>query len=65
VKLVEAAYDGGWELPVIGEVDPPAAALVRPDGYVAWVKDGESDAGLAEALSTWFGAGEAPASQPR
>jgi 3-(3-hydroxy-phenyl)propionate hydroxylase len=65
VKLVEAAYDGGWELPVIGEVDPPAAALVRPDGYVAWVKDGESDAGLTEALSTWFGAGEAPASQPR
>jgi 3-(3-hydroxy-phenyl)propionate hydroxylase len=65
VKLVEAAYDGGWELPVIGEVDPPAAALVRPDGYIAWVKDGESDAGLADALSTWFGAGEAPASQPR
>jgi hypothetical protein len=30
------------------------AALVRPDGYVAWVGDG-TDAGLADALTTWFG----------
>ena len=55
VKLIEAGYDGAWELPVIGEVDPPTAVVVRPDGYVAWVEDGESDAGLVEALSSWFG----------
>ncbi|MET1087920.1 MAG: FAD-dependent monooxygenase, partial [Arthrobacter sp.] len=45
VKLVEAGYDGPWELPVLGEVPAPAAVLVRPDGYVAWVGDG-SGAGL-------------------
>ena len=44
VRLVEAAYDGPWELPVLGAVPPPAAVLVRPDGYVAWVGDG-TDAG--------------------
>jgi hypothetical protein len=27
---------------------------VRPDGYVAWVGEA-SDAGLVEALTTWFG----------
>ncbi|WP_142058438.1 FAD-dependent monooxygenase [Pseudarthrobacter sp. B4EP4b] len=52
VKLVVAQYGGTWELPVLGEVPAPAAVLVRPDGYVAWVWDG-TDAGLAEALATW------------
>jgi 3-(3-hydroxy-phenyl)propionate hydroxylase len=54
VQLVEASYEGEWELPVIGPVAAPAAALVRPDGYVAWVGDG-TDLGLTEALTTWFG----------
>ena len=54
VKLIDAGYDGKWELPVLGMVDSPAAVLVRPDGYVAWVGDG-TDAGLEEALATWFG----------
>ncbi len=54
VQLVEASYDGAWELPVIGAVAAPAAALVRPDGYVAWVGDG-TDAGLTDALTRWFG----------
>ncbi|HEV2727961.1 MAG TPA: hypothetical protein VGV34_06680, partial [Solirubrobacterales bacterium] len=54
VQLVDASYEGEWELPVLGPVAAPAAALVRPDGYVAWVGDG-TDAGLAEALTTWFG----------
>jgi 2-polyprenyl-6-methoxyphenol hydroxylase-like FAD-dependent oxidoreductase len=31
-----------------------AAALVRPDGYVAWASDGPAD-GLREALTAWFG----------
>ena len=54
VQLVDAAYDGAWELPVLGEVAAPTAVLIRPDGYVAWVGDG-TDPGLADALTTWFG----------
>lgn len=55
VRLVDARYAGGWELPVIGAVSAPAAVLIRPDGHVAWVGDG-TDAGLRDAMTTWFGA---------
>ena len=54
VRLVDAKYVGEWELPALGAVAGPDAALVRPDGYVAWVSDG-SDADLSDALSTWLG----------
>ncbi|WP_332717063.1 FAD-dependent monooxygenase [Pelagibacterium mangrovi] len=54
VRLVEARYEGAWELPVIGPVPAPSAALIRPDGHVAWVGEGGDD-GLAEALTKWFG----------
>jgi 2-polyprenyl-6-methoxyphenol hydroxylase-like FAD-dependent oxidoreductase len=54
VRLVDATYSGDWELPVVGAVSAPGAVLVRPDGYVAWVGDG-TDAGLTDALTTWFG----------
>jgi hypothetical protein len=54
VKLVDAKHSGIWELPVIGVVDAPDAVLIRPDGHVAWVGD-HMDAGLADALATWFG----------
>jgi 2-polyprenyl-6-methoxyphenol hydroxylase-like FAD-dependent oxidoreductase len=54
VRLIDAGYDGAWELPVLGPVPPPPAVLIRPDGYVAWVGDG-TDAGLPGALTTWFG----------
>ena len=54
VSAVDADYDGEWELPVLGRVAAPAAVLIRPDGYVAWVGEG-TDAGLREALTTWFG----------
>jgi 3-(3-hydroxy-phenyl)propionate hydroxylase len=62
VQLVDASYAGTWELPVVGEVGAPTAVLVRPDGHVAWVGDG-SDAGLREALTTWFG-NEVPSAYP-
>jgi hypothetical protein len=57
VKSVDAKYVGAWELPGIGAVSAPTAVLIRPDGYVAWV--GERDgAGLAGALTAWFGDGQ-------
>jgi 2-polyprenyl-6-methoxyphenol hydroxylase-like FAD-dependent oxidoreductase len=54
VSAIDATYAGDWELPVLGRVAPPAAVLIRPDGYVAWVGHG-TDTGLRDALSTWFG----------
>jgi 3-(3-hydroxy-phenyl)propionate hydroxylase len=54
VMAIDATYAGDWELPVLGQVAAPAAVLIRPDGYVAWVGDG-SDTGLRDALTTWFG----------
>jgi 2-polyprenyl-6-methoxyphenol hydroxylase-like FAD-dependent oxidoreductase len=55
VQLIDAEYDGPWELPVLGAVTAPTAVLIRPDGYVAWVGDG-IDTRLRDALTTWFGA---------
>lgn len=53
IDSVSAAYAGKWELPVIGDVDPASAALIRPDGHVAWVGD-RSDVGLTSALARIF-----------
>lgn len=60
VRLVEARYDGSWELPVLGEATAPAAVLIRPDGHVAWVGDGTT-LGLGEALTKWFGSADGSA----
>jgi 2-polyprenyl-6-methoxyphenol hydroxylase-like FAD-dependent oxidoreductase len=54
VLAIDAEYAGDWELPVLGQVSAPAAVLIRPDGYVAWVGDG-TDTGLRDALTAWFG----------
>jgi len=54
VRLVNAAYRGAWELPVLGAVAMPSAVLIRPDGHVEWVGSG-SNVGLNEALVRWFG----------
>ncbi len=54
VQLIDATFAGTWELPILGHVSAPAAVLIRPDGYVAWVGDGTAT-GLRDALTTWFG----------
>jgi len=54
VQLVDAEYNGTWELPAIGVVTAPKAVLIRPDGYVAWVGEG-TQMGFVDALTTWFG----------
>ncbi|MBS1841843.1 MAG: FAD-dependent monooxygenase [Acidobacteria bacterium] len=46
--------DALWKLPAIGQVSAPDAVLIRPDGYVAWVGEG-NHLGLREALTAWFG----------
>ena len=61
--MIDAKYDGMWELPIIGAVTAPTTVLVRPDGYVAWVGD-LTQRGLADALTTWFGPPYAVACRP-
>jgi 3-(3-hydroxy-phenyl)propionate hydroxylase len=56
VRLVDATYDGAWELPVLGAVAAPGAVLIRPDGHVAWT-GALTDPGLPRALTAWFGPG--------
>ena len=55
VQSVDAGYAGPWALPASGTGPAPAAVLVRPDGYVAWVGE-QAQTGLTEALTRWFGA---------
>jgi 2-polyprenyl-6-methoxyphenol hydroxylase-like FAD-dependent oxidoreductase len=69
VRVIDAAYTGPWELPVLGQVPAPDAVLIRPDGHVAWVggpkqeepaqtgstQGGPAQTGLLDALTRWFG----------
>ena len=59
IQLIDATYEGDWELPALGAIAAPNAVLIRPDGHVAWVGDTTQD-GLAEAMTTWFGSSRAP-----
>ncbi|HEY7051228.1 MAG TPA: FAD-dependent monooxygenase [Mycobacterium sp.] len=54
VRVIDAKCDDTWELPALGQVEAPGAVLIRPDGHVAWVGD-QSQMGLTDALTTWFG----------
>ena len=54
VQVIDARFAGTCELPALGQVAAPAAVLVRPDGYVAWVGDGD-DTGLQDTQTAWFG----------
>jgi 2-polyprenyl-6-methoxyphenol hydroxylase-like FAD-dependent oxidoreductase len=54
LRVIGADAAGDWELPVVGRVTAPAAVLIRPDGYVAWVGDG-TETGLRAALTSWVG----------
>lgn len=56
VTPAQVVDPGPWVLPVVGEVDPPPAVAVRPDGHVAWV-GGLDDPGLPAVLERWFGSG--------
>jgi 3-(3-hydroxy-phenyl)propionate hydroxylase len=58
IRVVDAGPLGTCELPVIGEVAAPPAALIRPDGHVAWA-GALTDPELPRALTTWFGAATA------
>jgi 3-(3-hydroxy-phenyl)propionate hydroxylase len=54
VHLIDATYEGIWELPVLGAVTAPTAVLIRPDEYVAWAGD-LTKVGFRDSLTTWFG----------
>jgi 2-polyprenyl-6-methoxyphenol hydroxylase-like FAD-dependent oxidoreductase len=51
---LDATPPARFELPSFGQVQAPAAVLVRPDGHVAWAGDADRP-GLAEALARWCG----------
>jgi hypothetical protein len=68
VQLAEAKYTGPWRLPAIGEVEGPAAVLIRPDGHVAWAGEltdpSRTEPTLPDALTRWFGPPVASAVAP-
>jgi len=51
--LLHSSRYAGHVIDVSEELDVPAA-LLRPDGHVAWVGDDQQD--LLSRLPTWFGA---------
>ena len=55
LRVDDATADAIWDLPVIGSVDAPAAALIRPDGHVAWTATADEEP-LDVVLTRWCGA---------
>jgi len=57
VKRLEAdPASDPWPVPGAGTIPRPAALLIRPDGYVAWVDDGDPNlVALHGALDRWCG----------
>ncbi|WP_433656464.1 FAD-dependent monooxygenase [Nocardia sp. CA-128927] len=56
IDVVDArSRDERWAVPGVGDIAVPAAILIRPDGYAAWVSDEPTADGLTEALAIWFG----------
>jgi 2-polyprenyl-6-methoxyphenol hydroxylase-like FAD-dependent oxidoreductase len=57
VNVIQAGCPSDpWPVPGAGTVAVPTALLIRPDGYVSWVNDGDYDLGLLrESLTTWCG----------
>lgn len=61
IKHVTAEYqpderEGLWHVPVFGDIPPFEAALLRPDGYVAWIKPAAvpfKPTTLTDALTRW------------
>ncbi len=52
LRVVDAAGDASWDLPVLGPVDAPAAVLIRPDGHVAWTAT-DAEEPLRSVLARW------------
>lgn len=56
IEVIDAhARTERWSVAGVGEIPVPAAVLIRPDGYVAWVATDAGLGGLSEALDTWIG----------
>lgn len=54
VDHLPATCAGPCVVPLVGDVPPPPAVLIRPDGHVAWTGPLD-DPALPTALTTWFG----------
>ncbi len=66
ITAVSATTTDPWTLPDGTAIPAPAALLIRPDGYIAWISNGATDlAGLRENLTTWCGAADRRSDEER
>ncbi|MET8878156.1 FAD-dependent monooxygenase [Nocardia sp. NPDC004604] len=66
-RLAPTRSSSPWHLPVFGDVPAIDAALVRPDGYVAWVNPATQPIDhhtLTAALTRWVGAADSKLPTP-
>jgi hypothetical protein len=57
IRSVDAKHTDVWELPLLGQIAPAPAVLIRPDGHADWAGD-LADPELPRAPTTWFGPGD-------